>query len=93
MELLDAVGADNLTYQKLDDCLLRARSVKRGVDITFGTNVVTAEDLALGDPSHVGFIVWVPIEHARRVQAQIDAAKAKEQSDGRNHVRRMVKGR
>ena len=71
MELLDAVGADNLTYQKLDDCLIGARKAKRGVDITFGTVAVTAESLCgITEPTHFGFIVWVPMEHANRVQAQ-----------------------
>ena len=71
VELLDAVGAENLVFQHLTQCLLRARSVKRGVDITFGTVAVTAESLCgITEPTHFGFIVWVPMEHANRVQAQ-----------------------
>lgn len=79
VELLAAVGADNLTYQKLGECLIGVSKARRGVDITFGTVAVTAESLCgITEPTHVGFIVWVPIDHARRVQAQIEAATAKE---------------
>lgn len=71
VELLDAVGADNITFQHLNECLLGAKKVKRGVDITFGTTAVTAESLCgITEPTHYGYIVWVPMEHARRVQDQ-----------------------
>ena len=77
VELLAAVGADNLAYQKLDECVLRAERVRRGTKITFGTAIVGPENFVSGEPrSHVGFVVWVPVEHAKRVQAQIDADAA-----------------
>lgn len=72
VELLAAVGADHLTFQKLDECVIRAQRVKRGCNITFGTAQVSADSF-FGEQTHFGIVVWVPIEHARRVQAEIDA--------------------
>lgn len=48
VELLAAVGADNLAYQKLDECIIRADRVKRGTNITFGTDIRRARELRRG---------------------------------------------
>lgn len=62
LELINHVGAENINVQVLEDCLVQAStSVKKGITkITFGTQVITANDLMLQRPDMVGLIVWLP---------------------------------
>ena len=58
-ELLEGVGADHVSFQKLDECALTlSTKTKRGAvetKITF----VTDEPLTTGGTKSLGLVVWV----------------------------------
>jgi hypothetical protein len=86
VELLAEVGADNIKYQKLDECLIRAHSAKRGVDITFGTSETGVAELMAGD-GPFGFILWIDRTTVRCVQAKMKRARPRRRRN-RSHDRR-----
>jgi hypothetical protein len=71
VRLLTEAGEPNLRVQFLDACEHSANyGRKKGTTITFGTDAVTPRELATGERSMMGLIVWVPkadYERARQL--------------------------
>jgi hypothetical protein len=60
IELLQHVGAKNITLQNLADSLVRAKMKKHDGEITFATDRSVVHDMALGRCDKVGLILWIP---------------------------------
>tara|TARA_R110000851_G_scaffold321887_1_gene487588 strand:- start:1550 stop:1783 length:234 start_codon:yes stop_codon:yes gene_type:complete len=58
LDLLDAVGVDNIEYQTLNNSLINAKQKKKNTELTFATNQITATDVALGTGKRA-IIIWV----------------------------------
>lgn len=63
-EFIAAVGDDNVQFQPLDGCLIRADSSKGKTRITFGTT-----QPVLHDTRDYGIVLWIPRD---RVKAVLD---------------------
>lgn len=65
-ELIAAVGDDNVIYQTLatDSTLVRKKKAGRQQvgEVVFDTDPRRADDLMLANPTHIGIVVWLPIE-------------------------------
>lgn len=70
IELLTRIGEPHIRTQLLMASLTNARTRLRGDTLlTFGTNQITATDIARGTYPMVGLVVWIPalrVEHALR---------------------------
>lgn len=65
-ELIAAVGDDNVIYQALatDSTLVRKKR-ERGQqvgEVVFNTDPRRADDLMFDNPTHIGLVVWLPID-------------------------------
>lgn len=58
LDLLDAVGVDNIEYQTLHSSLINAKQKKKDTELTFVTDQITATDVALGTGKRA-IIIWV----------------------------------
>lgn len=66
LKALEVVGADNISYQYLNNCFVKAKANKKHNDteVTFCTNVDV-----LNDSGKVGLIIWVD---ADKLQSAVD---------------------
>lgn len=61
IDLLTRIGEPHIRVQSLKASLTNARTRSLGDTLlTFGTNQITATDLARGYTSMTGLIIWVP---------------------------------
>lgn len=60
-ELIQSAG-NAIQWQWLSDAFIRASQTKRGTDITFGTQAVSAIEMVNHSEKYVGIIVWIPKE-------------------------------
>lgn len=59
-ELMQHVGAENISLQNLADSLVKADLKKNDGEITFATDRGIVHDMMLGRSKLVGLIVWLP---------------------------------
>lgn len=57
-ELLSKIGDANVLVQNLAQSFVSSKKVKRGVNVTFGTNQITDAELLDGKISKIALIVW-----------------------------------
>lgn len=60
IELLQHVGAENISLQNLADSLVKAEMKKHDGEITFATDRSIVHDMALNRCDKVGLILWIP---------------------------------
>lgn len=60
IELMQHVGAENISLQNLADSMVKADLKKHDGEITFATDRGIVHDMALGRSKLVGLIVWLP---------------------------------
>lgn len=60
IELLQHVGAENISLQNLADSLVKADLKKHDGEITFATDRSIVHDMALNRCDKVGLILWIP---------------------------------
>lgn len=73
-ELIHAVGSENIRVQYVHECLVRAQTVKRGVDLTIGTVAVTQGDLLSAEWQNVGILLWVPRDKFKQAVAEAETS-------------------
>ncbi|MNQ65049.1 hypothetical protein D3C85_794940 [compost metagenome] len=59
LDLVAAIGVDNLKFQRLDQCLTKSKSVKGGTELSFETS----EDIMdvtppFGQAKRFGIVLW-----------------------------------
>lgn len=59
VELVQAVGHENIKFQVLDQCITHAKAGKDGTMVTFGCNVPIADIGILGPAKKRAIILWV----------------------------------
>ena len=65
VELVQALGHENITFQVLDQCMTHAQAGKNGTMVTFGCSVPLADLGMLGKPTKRALILWVDDEKLR----------------------------
>jgi hypothetical protein len=74
-ELIAAVGDEEVIFQMLDECTHDINAHTATAAITFGTNQVTARDMAIHHLTpKCGMVVWLPRD---KLKAAIEARDAK----------------
>jgi hypothetical protein len=61
VDILQAVGPENVTFQMLSASLLKSMDGKKYTRVTFATDISTA-DIAGRPPKQIGMIVWMPAD-------------------------------
>lgn len=66
-QLIEYVGNEHCQIQWLHECQKRAQSRKDHTEITFGTNGISTQELAVmaldgRHPKNVGIVIWMPAE-------------------------------
>jgi hypothetical protein len=59
-EMISAIGDDNIKYQWLIECFIKANIKPRFADVLFRTERENAMSLTSNNPDVVGIILWVP---------------------------------
>lgn len=80
-ELFDKIGADNIGFQLLNESMTGANASPRGTTITFGTQAVSAYDLA-NNTGRVGLVVWVDRDHWQRACKELGIGSQQSSSGG-----------
>ena len=68
IELLTAVGIENVLVQNLIDSATNFHSRKGGTAITFLTDQWTPSDAINDRPRKVGLVIWMPVELVERAE-------------------------
>lgn len=58
IDLLAAIGSENIRFQVLQDSLLDIKAKKEGSDVTFCTNAISPADI-FANTGPKGLIIWV----------------------------------
>lgn len=59
VELLAAVGPENIIFQRLHESITRIDfGGKKGITVTFGTDQITQYEMLTEDFTKVGIVVW-----------------------------------
>lgn len=58
-QLIDYIGWDQITYQELSNCMVRATVKKGETQITFKTTAITPTDMLM-QKGKIGVILWIP---------------------------------
>lgn len=73
VELLAAVGDDQIAFQLLSECVTNVQERKRGLTaLTFLTDAVNVHDVAFNE-GRIGFVVWLPREAFTAARAKCRA--------------------
>jgi hypothetical protein len=80
-ELFDKIGADNIGVQLLNECMTGAEASKKGTRITFLTQLLSANDIAL-NTGRVGLVVWVDRDHWQRACKELGIGSQQSSSGG-----------
>ena len=76
-EFIEAVGNDNVKYQKLNECLSGQQQQKKGfVQISFATQEISIADLISDNPTTLGYVIWLPRDKVQRVINKLNKEKS-----------------
>ena len=70
LELLTAVGIENVLVQNLINSATNFQARKGGTAITFMTDQITPGEIASDAPRKVGLVIWMPTEKVRQVERE-----------------------